>query len=194
MSGFLRAYSGSLLVEALVVADELEEERDVVGPALVADALDPRMLLVVDVLRIVGRVVEQDFDAVGADFLQATNGPLVEEVREPPGPCLVVAGLLVREQKAGVLRPAFARGKPPLRVEQDRARVRRQHFRDDRLEVFHLAVADGAAAFLGERLLKRSPLIHGGGGNHAARVRNGLHAGQFSRCEHGVSSRSFRAT
>ena len=38
----------ALLVGALFIADELEEERDVVGAALVADALDPRVLLVVD--------------------------------------------------------------------------------------------------------------------------------------------------
>ena len=34
----------ALLVGAFFVADELEEERDVVGAALVADALDPGML------------------------------------------------------------------------------------------------------------------------------------------------------
>ena len=116
---------------------------------------------------------------------------VVEEVGEAAGAGLVVAGLLVRQEEAGVLRAALARGQSPLGVEQNRAGVRRQHFRDDRLELFHLAVADGAAAFLGERLLQGSPLIHGSGGNHAARVRNGLHAGQFSRCEHGVSSRRF---
>ena len=38
----------ALLVGAFFVADELEEERDVVGAALVADPLDPRVLLVVD--------------------------------------------------------------------------------------------------------------------------------------------------
>ena len=42
----------ALFVGAFFVADELEEERNVVGAALVADALDPGVLLVVDVFGI----------------------------------------------------------------------------------------------------------------------------------------------
>src|SRR3954470_10735239 len=49
-------------------------------------------------------------------------------------------------------------------------------------------VADIAAFFFGEGFLQRAALIHGGGGNHAAGVADGLHAGKFSRGElHGLS-------
>ena len=48
--GLLLGVGDGFLVAALgVVADELEEEGDVVGEALVADALDPGVLEVVDV-------------------------------------------------------------------------------------------------------------------------------------------------
>ncbi len=86
MDGFLRAYSTDLFVAALgVVADELEEERDVVGAALVADALDPGVLEVVDLGLLERRVVEQDLDAVGAGFLQAADAPDVEQVGQAAG-------------------------------------------------------------------------------------------------------------
>ncbi len=47
--GLLLGVGEGLLIAALgVVADELEEEGDVVGAALVADALDPGVLEIVD--------------------------------------------------------------------------------------------------------------------------------------------------
>jgi hypothetical protein len=71
MSGLRLRVGGALLVFAVDgVTDELEEEGDVVGAALVADALGPGVLVVVDVRLFVGRVVEEDLDAVGAGFLR----------------------------------------------------------------------------------------------------------------------------
>ena len=99
-----------------------------------------------------------------------------------PGPRLVVAGLLVRQQQPGVLRPALARGKPHSGSSRIALACGVSTSATIALNSSMLAVADAAAAFLGERLLQRSPLIHRRGGNHAPRVRNGLHAGQFSRC------------
>jgi hypothetical protein len=59
--------------------------------------------------------------------------------------------------------------------------VLRQHLGDEDLELFHLMIADVGAAFLGERLLQRSALVHCGGGDHAAIVRDRLHSSELSR-------------
>ena len=48
MSGFFFANASDFSSTTVLVADQLEEERDVVGAALVADPLDPRVLEVVD--------------------------------------------------------------------------------------------------------------------------------------------------
>ena len=99
--GLLLGVGDGLLVAAVgVVADELEEEGDVVGEALVADALDPGLLEVVDVGLLEGGVVEEDLDAVGAGFLEAADAPDVEQVGQAAGGVGVVAGLLVGEQEA----------------------------------------------------------------------------------------------
>ena len=58
--------------------------------------------------------------------------------------------------------------------------MRRQHFADQHLEFFHHFVRDGRAFFLGERLLQRAALVHGGGGDHATFVRYCLHSGEFA--------------
>ena len=128
------------------------------------------------------RVVEQDLEAVGARFLQPPDGPVVEQVPKPARRVRVVAGLLVREQEAGALRAALARGEAPFGIEQDGARVLGQHLGHERLELFHLAIADLAAFFLRERLLQRAALVHGRRRNHAALVRDGLHSCQLARC------------
>ena len=84
--GLLAGVLDGLFVAAvLVVADEFEEEGDVVGAALVADALDPGVLDVVDAGLVEGGVVEQDLDAVGAGFLEAANAPEVEQVGKAAG-------------------------------------------------------------------------------------------------------------
>ena len=89
-------------------------------------------LMLLIVLRIERRVVEQDLDAVGAGFLQPAHRPVVEQVGQPPGARLVVAGLLVGQQQPGILRPALAGREAPFRIEQDRARVLGQHLGDER--------------------------------------------------------------
>jgi len=72
--GFFVAAIGS-------VADELEEEGDIVSNTLVADALDPGLLEIVDGGFFERSVVEEDLDAVGSCLFQAADAPDVEEVR-----------------------------------------------------------------------------------------------------------------
>ena len=124
---FLLGVLEPFLVRAFFVADELEEERDVVGAALVADALDPGVLLVVDVFRIIRRVVEQNLDAVRARFFQAPRRPVIEQIAQAPGSGLVVAGLFVSQQQAGVLGAPLRSRQSPLGIEQDGAGMWRQH-------------------------------------------------------------------
>ena len=58
--------------------------------------------------------------------------------------------------------------------------MRRQNFRDQRFEFFHHGVGDFAAFFFGERFLQGAALIHGGGGDDAAFVRDFLESGKFA--------------
>ncbi len=132
--GLLEGVGEGLLVAALgVVADELEEEGDVVGEALVADALDPGVLEVVDGGVLEGRVVEQDLDAVGAGFLEAADAPDVEEVGQAAGGVGVVAGLLVGEQEALAVA-VLGGGEAVLGVEQDGGGVLGEDVGDEGLE------------------------------------------------------------
>src|SRR5208282_1575127 len=175
----LRLFLGVLeafLVRAFFVADKLQKKRDVVGPALVADALHPGMFLVVDVLGIEGRVVEQNFDAVRAGFFQAAGGPVIEQVAEAAGAGLVVSGLFVGEQQAGVFGAALGGGQAPLGIEQDRTGMWGENFGDQRLEFFHQGIVDFAAFFLGQRFLQGTALVHGGRRDDAAFVGYSLKA------------------
>ncbi len=190
MEGFLSGVGEGLLVAAVgVVADELEEEGDVVGEALVADALDPGVLEVVDGGFFEGRVVEEDLDAVGAGFLEAADAPDVEEVGEAAGGGGVVAGLLVGEQEAGVVA-VLGGFEAVLGVEQDGGGVTGEDLGDEGLELAEIVGVDDAAALVGEGLLEGSALVHGGGGDDAAGVGDGLEACEFSGGElgHGVFS------
>ena len=135
------------------------------------------------VLRVRRGVVEEDLDAVRARFLEALDRPHVEQIGQPARRGRVVAGLLVRHQQPGVLRPALARGKAEFGIEQDRARVPRQHLGHQDLELLEFLGADLAALLLGQRFLQRPALIHGRGGNHAARIRHRLHSRKLPRCE-----------
>src|SRR5262249_50082611 len=114
--------------------------------------------------------------------------PQVEQVRQAARAGLVVSGLFIREQQAGILGAALGGGQSPLGIEQDGAGVRRQHFGDQRLELFHHGVGDVAAFFLGERFLQRAALVDGGGGDDAAIVGNFLQSGKFSGGELHVDS------
>ena len=78
------------------------------------------------------RVVEQNLHAVGAGFFQAARGPVIEQVAEAARAGLVVAGLFIGEQQAGILGAALGGGQSPLGIEQDGAGMRGQDFGDQR--------------------------------------------------------------
>src|ERR1700759_3348121 len=173
-----------LFVAALVViADELEEEGDVVGAALVTDALDEGVLAVVDLGLLHRRVIEEDLDTVGAGFLEPTDRPVVEQIGEAPGGGGVVAGLLIGEQEALAVA-MFGGGKSELGIEEDGGGVLGEHRGDEGLELFERTGWNrGGAGFLRERLLEGAALIHGGGGDDAAVVRDSIEARELAGCE-----------
>jgi hypothetical protein len=161
------------------VTDELEEEGDVVGDALVADAFDPGLLEVIDVGFFEGGVVEEDFDAVSSGFLEATNAPDVEEIGKTAGGGGVVAGFFVGQQEA--LTVAVLRGgKAVLGVEQDGGGVFGEDAGNEGLELFEVVGVGRGSALLGEGLLERAALVHGGGGDDAAMIGDGFEACEFS--------------
>ncbi len=125
---FLLGVIEALFVGAFLVTHELQEVGDVVGAAFVADALDPGVLDLIDVLGIVGGVVQQDLDAVGAGFFQAARGPYVEQVGQAARTGLVVSGLFISQQQAGVLGAALGGGESPLGIEQNGGGVRGENF------------------------------------------------------------------
>src|ERR1700730_9393267 len=171
----------SLLVRALFVADKFQKEWNVIGAALVADALNPGVLFIVHILRVVRRVVEKDLHAVGTRFLQSARGPVIEQVAESSGTGLVISGFFIRQQQSRVLGAAFRGRQSPLRIKQNRAGMRRQNFGDQRLEFFHHGVADFAALFLAEGFLQRAALIHRRGGDYTFFVGNFSETRKFAR-------------
>ena len=180
--GLLLGVGQGLLVAAVgVVADELEEEGDVVREALVADALDPGLLEVVDVRLLEWGVVEQDLDAVGAGFLQAADGHTSSRSGRRPGGVGVVAGLLVGEQQS-LAMAVLGGGQAVFGIEQDGRGVLAEDVGDERLEVFEVLAGGGRSALLGEGLLEGAALIHGSGGDDAALVGYGLESCEFSGC------------
>src|SRR6185437_8658379 len=108
-----------LLVAAIgIVADELEEEGNVMSKALIPDALDPGLLEIVDRGLLKGGVLEQHLDAVGSGFLEAAYAPHIEEVRQAAGSLSVVASLLIGQEET--LAIAVLRGRETeLGIEQD---------------------------------------------------------------------------
>ena len=102
---------------------------------------------------------------------------MVEQVGQTAGTGLVVAGLLVGEQQAGVLGAPLGGGQTPLRIEQNGAGVRGEHFGDQRLELFQA----GVGGVLAERLLQRTALIHRGGADDTLGRGHGLQSLQFSK-------------
>jgi hypothetical protein len=71
------------------------------------------VLFVIDVFGIEGRVIKQNFDAVRSDFFQAVGRPMIKQVAETAGASLVVSGLFIGQQQAGVLGAALGRGQAP---------------------------------------------------------------------------------
>jgi hypothetical protein len=168
--GFQFGVGEGLFIAAVdCVADELEEEGDVVGDALVADALDPGLLEVVDVGFFEGGVVEEDLDAVGSGFLETANAPDVEEVWQAAGGGGVVAGLLVGEEEALAVA-LLGGGEAELGVEEDGGGVFGEDGGDEGLEDFKVVGVGGCSTLLGEGLLQGAALVHGGGGDDAAVV------------------------
>ncbi len=149
------------------------------GDALVADALDPGLLVVVDGGFFEGRVVEEDLDAVSSGFLQATDAPEVEEVGQAAGGGGVVAGLLVGEEKTLAVA-VLGGGETVLRIEEDAGGVLGEDRGDEGLELFKIVGVGGGAALLGEGLLEGAALVHGGGGDDAAMVGDGFESCEFS--------------
>src|SRR5204863_5553018 len=139
----------TLFVSAFIIADELEEVWDIVGAAFVTNALNPGVLLVIYILGIIWRVIQQNFYAIRAGFLQSLCRPVVEKIAKATRPSLVIAGLFIGEQQPGISCATFRRRQPPLRIEQNRACMRRQNFSDEGLEFFHHCGVDFAAFFLG---------------------------------------------
>ena len=123
--------------------------------------------LLVDVLGIEGRVVEQNLDAVRPSFFQPASRPVIKQVAQAAGTGLVVSGLFIGQQQAGIFGATLGRGQAPLGIEQDRAGMRSENFGDQRLEFFHQCVADFATFFLSQRLLQRPPLVHSSRADYA---------------------------
>ena len=55
--------------------------------------------------------------------------------------------------------------------------MRGKNFRDQGFELFHHLIVDFAALFLGEGFLQRTALVHSGGCDNAAFVRDFFQAG-----------------
>src|SRR3984885_11966597 len=82
---FLLGVLQTLFVSTFLVSDKLQEVRDVIRPALVTNALNPGMFLVVYFLGIEGRVVEQNLDTVRSGLLQTPRRPVIKQVAQTPG-------------------------------------------------------------------------------------------------------------
>jgi hypothetical protein len=147
-----------------------------VGDAFISDAFDPGLLEVVDAGLLVGGVLEEDLDAVGSGGLEALDAPDVEEVGQAAGGGGVIAGFLVGEEKTFAVA-VFGGGEAVLRIEEDAGGVLGEDGGDEDLELFEVVGVGCGSALLGEGLLKGSTLIHGGGGDHATMVGDGLEAG-----------------
>ena len=104
---------------------------------------------------------------------------MIEQIRQTARGGGIVAGLLIGQQQT--LAVAVLGGRQSkFRIEQNRGGVLGQNFRHQRFEFDQRVVVDRGAFFLGQRLLQGTALIHGGGGNHAAFIGEGFHAGQFA--------------
>ena len=180
---FLLGVFEALFVDALLVSHQLEEERDIVSAALVADALYPGMLDVVDLVAIGGRVVKQDLEGVSAGLFQPLHRPVIQQIGQPAGFGLVIAGLFIGEQQARVFAAGLGSRQAPLGIEQDGAGVLREHLADNDLEFLQLGIRNLRALFLGQSLLQRAALVHSSGGDDAALIRDVLQSGELPRRE-----------
>src|SRR5262249_28753719 len=95
---FLLGVVQALLISAFLISDELEEKRDVVGSALVANPFNPGVLGLIDILRIVRCVIQKNLHTVSASFFQAASRPVIEPIGQAAGTSLVISSLLIGEQ------------------------------------------------------------------------------------------------
>ncbi len=167
----LREFEAFFVAAFRVVADEFEEERDLVGFALGADAFDEGVFDVVDLRVVEGRVIDEDFHGVRAHvFFDALDGDVRQEVGQAAGLGVIVTAVFVGEQEARVFRARFRGGQTPLGVEKNGACMRSQDARDGGLELLHHFVCDVLLRDTfcgGERLGQTSTLIHCGGRDDA---------------------------
>src|ERR1700683_3925911 len=150
---FLRVVQ-SLLVRPLVISYKLQKVRNVICAAFVANPLYPGMLYVIHFLGIERSVVKQNLHTVGASFFQPSRRPVIEQIAQSSRTSLVVSRLFICQQQSGILGTPFRRRQSPLRVQKNGAGMRRQNFRDQRLELLHHCVADFPALFFTQRLLQ----------------------------------------
>ena len=128
-------------------------------------------------------IVNQNLHRVRAPILDAPGGDVGQQIGQAAGLGIVVTAVLIGQEQTGVLAAFLRGGKAPLRIQQNRARVRRQHLGDGDLEVLKHLIGDGLLIdALGgcERLLKAAALIHGGGRDYALFVGEGFHVFPFS--------------
>ncbi len=136
------------------------------------------MLLVVDLVLLKRRVVDENLHGVRAGFLEAAYGHQRQQVGLATRAGVVIAALFVAEQQAGTFGARFSSRESPLRIEQDGARVRGQNLGDGEFELLHHLVGDVAlldALAGGNRLLQGAALVHRGRRDDAALVRQRLH-------------------
>src|SRR5882762_3144193 len=77
--GFNAGEFRALFVHVVVVADEFQKKWNVRGQTFLSYALDPRGFLGIDCGRAKRRIVEKDFDGVGAKSAKFCGGKPVEE-------------------------------------------------------------------------------------------------------------------
>src|SRR6266550_7999057 len=107
----------SVTICGFFLADKFQEEWNVVGAALVPNALYPGMFLIIDVLRIKWRVVKQNLHAIRPSLFQTTRRPVIQQIGQPAGASLVVSGFFISEQQTGIFGTTFGRRQSPLGIE-----------------------------------------------------------------------------
>ena len=137
----------ALFVSAFVVSNKLQKVWDIIRAALVANTLYPSVLLVIHILRIEWRVVEQDLHTIRASFLQTLRRPVVKQIPQTPWSGLVVSSLFIGKQQSSVPGAPFRCRQSPFRIEQNRTGMWRKDFGHQRLEFFHHGIGDLAALF-----------------------------------------------
>lgn len=162
-----------------VVADEFEEEGEVFGGALGADAFDEGVFDFVDFGVFGGGVVDEEFDGVGAPVLDAADGDVVEEVGEAAGAGVVVARGFVGEEEAAMRVAGGGGGQAVFGVEEEGGGVGAEDGGDGGFELLKHGRGGVGAEGFGET----AALVHGGGGDDAGVVGERLDVQFFTGSE-----------